>query len=726
MYPRRLLPGIAVKVPPPLRADALPRMDVALFVGFAARGPVHRPVAIDSVEVFQTVFGGDLVLAYDAWRGRAILAALAASVRGFFSNGGVRCWVIRTCRNRDVEALWRRAPVDGKDCASTRTFTIPGLGTLQAASVGSWSDGMRVSARRTGSRAEGRFMLRTELAGDIAIRGPFGFLPGTPDSWWELADDDHFYANDVAVAQARPLVAPLDPSVAWSGAALTDLWSPPVGPDPDNRTALERDGLSRFDHELFLDPDLALSGIATLGDNATRIRDLEGRALAGLHGVFAVPGGADYSEPSLIAVPDAAQCGWDRRAVAVIAPPQSKPAAIPLGWRDHTGSCALPPERPTASGPDTSRFLDCAIRLLPTPQFAQPILSRSRIDLSWSASATGATYIIEESGRADFAGAEEIWRGLELRQSVAVRREGAYYYRIHAELEGNVSGYSVTGVMIQNSAWVAREAKDFAHPTLLKVQQALLRSCAAIGDQFALLSLPRHFALPEATTYVESLTTALQSEPRSLSYGALYHPWLVTPTDSAAGRDLCNVPPEGVIAGTFARRAIQRGAWVAPANIPHADIVALTPVLADRDHHGFAESGVNLIRHGPNGFVASDAMTLSLEPDWCEVNVRRLMNLLRRVCIRQGAPFVFEPNGDVVQRAIERSFGHMLDDMVRRGAFSGTGGPDSYRLSIDASAADRMNGRIIVKLAVAPAHPLRFLTLVLTQAGERFSVAEER
>ena len=31
--------------------------------------------------------------------------------------------------------------------------------------------------------------------------------------------------------------------------------------------------------------------------------------------------------------------------------------------------------------------------------------------------------------------------------------------------------------------------------------------------------------------------------------------------------------PEGVIAGTFARRAMQRGAWVTPANIGLADIV---------------------------------------------------------------------------------------------------------------------------------------------------------
>jgi phage tail sheath protein FI len=149
-------------------------------------------------------------------------------------------------------------------------------------------------------------------------------------------------------------------------------------------------------------------------------------------------------------------------------------------------------------------------------------------------------------------------------------------------------------------------------------------------------------------------------------------------------------------------------------------------VVSDRDREDFARATVNLVRRAPIGFVATDAMTLSSEHDWGEINVRRLMSLLRRVCVRRGAPFVFEPNGDTTRRAIERTFGHMLDDMVRRGAFAGKGKADSYRLSVDASESDRMNGRLVIEIAVAPAQPLRFLTLVLAQAGERFTVAEER
>ena len=149
-------------------------------------------------------------------------------------------------------------------------------------------------------------------------------------------------------------------------------------------------------------------------------------------------------------------------------------------------------------------------------------------------------------------------------------------------------------------------------------------------------------------------------------------------------------------------------------------------MLADRDREEFARARVNLMRRDPRGFIASDAMTLSPEHDWGEVNVRRLMSLLRRLCLRQGATFAFEPNGDVTRRAIERTFGHMLDGMVLRGAFAGKGKADSYRLAVDAGDSDRMNGRLVIEIGVAPAQPLRFLTLVLAQAGERFTIAEER
>ena len=69
MLALRRLPGIRVDASPPPLAEALPRMDVAVFVGFAAMGPVHIPVAIESVTGYTEIFGPDVSLALDAVRG---------------------------------------------------------------------------------------------------------------------------------------------------------------------------------------------------------------------------------------------------------------------------------------------------------------------------------------------------------------------------------------------------------------------------------------------------------------------------------------------------------------------------------------------------------------------------------------------------------------------------------------------------------------------------------
>lgn len=733
MYQHRLIPGIAVEVQPPVVPEGLPRMDVALFVGFAQRGPVHRPVRVDSVDAYRATFGGDLVLAAGHANGPEANATLPSCVRAFFSNGGTRAWVIRVARTAEMERRCGRSIA--QDTASTRTFALkvnkgdgaPPL-VVRAASLGSWADNMHVSARldRTGSSP--RLMLRADVAGEADVRGPFSIDPADTSGWWAQTDDDAFYADRNTVAQPRNWLAPAGAPILHTLDALTDSWSEPVGAEPDPRTPLERDGLSRFDASLFLDPTLADSTVMRLADDAGQMRDIDGVQLLGLHGAFAVPGGNDFGEPSLIAIPDAAQLGWTGRVPPKFIKPKNTPGEIPEAWRDHRGSCAIPAARKDAEGPDRTRFLDCATSLLAMPVFDALVELQTGIavDLRWSQSEPGATYVLEEAGRADFKDAFEIWRGPDLSKLVQTKREGTYYYRVHAEHDGNISMPSVTGFLLQRAAWETLAPCNYVTDTLVTLHAALLRACASMGDQFALLSLPRHFWSHHAAQHVDAVRSAFAGAERPLSFGALYHPWIVAAKGSATDPTTQPTPPEGAVAGTFARRARDRGAWIAPARVPLQDIVALSPALPDTQREAFAAAGINLVRNDAIGFVASDTFTLSREFDWRQVNVRRLISLLRRAATRWGAPFVFEPYGDTLRRAIERIFGHALDDMVRRGAFAGKGGNDSYRLAVDASGSDRNNGKLVVEIGVAPSQPMRFLTLVLAQAGERFTVAEER
>src|SRR5262249_20821568 len=67
-------------------AHTLPivRTDIAGFVGFAERGPLHEPVRIESWTQFSSTFGRHVTVGY-----------LAYAVEGFYANGGDVCYVVR-------------------------------------------------------------------------------------------------------------------------------------------------------------------------------------------------------------------------------------------------------------------------------------------------------------------------------------------------------------------------------------------------------------------------------------------------------------------------------------------------------------------------------------------------------------------------------------------------------------------------------------------------------
>ena len=261
----------------------------------------------------------------------------------------------------------------------------------------------------------------------------------------------------------------------------------------------------------------------------------------------------------------------------------------------------------------------------------------------------------------------------------------------------------------------------------------MLRCAAGRGDVLAVLTLPAHYDRKQAAAHAEALRdTRPHAQPdlppvvgadegRALSHGALYHPWLVI----GRGDDLLRFPPDGAVCGQLAGSALKRGAWIAVANQPLRDVVALTPgAIAPEAGHRLQllEAQVNLVRGAPHGFVLSTADTLSTDAPWRPVNVRRLMCLLRRLALRRGTTYVFEPNGPALQRTVERSFGAMLDQLFRRGAFAGAQPEAAYRVE----AGEELNtqrrrdaGQFWVQLKVAPALPLSFLTVRVVREGER-------
>lgn len=158
----RSRPGVRFAADTGASPEPLTRMDVALFVGFASRGPIDRPVAIDDVAQFDAVFGPAPRLAWDIGRQGWNQGHLAAAVRAFFANGGRRCWVSRV-----AGAAAQAGQFDLSGCvrvagAGGALHLKPAI--LQASSEGSWSDTLKLSAR-----VQARPITVQFVAGDAAL-----------------------------------------------------------------------------------------------------------------------------------------------------------------------------------------------------------------------------------------------------------------------------------------------------------------------------------------------------------------------------------------------------------------------------------------------------------------------------------------------------------------------------------------------------------------------------
>ncbi len=592
-----------------------------------------------------------------------------------------------------------------------------------------------------------------------------GLTPAHRTSFWSLQRDADFYRQRDDQAPAAPAELPRFPlaplaepvPLAWLPLGVEVAYSAMLSPLPQAASALERDGLASFDETLFLDPELAGDGAAALIAHADDIRLIRStpRALLGLHAVLGIGAGGLFNEASLLAIPDAIHLGWQLRIDPPMDPSEPVPGDAPDHWGTHRGPCASQTPAPD-EGPDFGVFIDCGTRLLAAPVLMGPIapVPPGPYRLSWTNSEPGATYSLIEAQAADFSDAREVYRGLATEHTVFADREGIYRYQVFAWVgDDRSAGSNAVTVRVRQNEWVQANEDTAAldrEDGWLAVQRAALRMALASGDLFVALAMPRHFRTPQALRYAARLRAVLQppsvgdagafgfDEARALSHGALYFPWAqsdvreVLPDSDPVARNALRtprvVPPDGVAMGVLASRATLRGAWIAPANQAMKDVVALAPPVRAADRQALQDAQINLLRADPRGFFTLSADTLSLDVDLRPINVRRLLILLRRLALRRGMAYVFEPNGAELRRSVQRSFNALMTDLFRRGAFAGATPSQSFRVVTDDTLntpQDRDAGRFIVELHVAPALPMRFIAVRLAQTGERLSVVEE-
>jgi phage tail sheath protein FI len=211
------------------------------------------------------------------------------------------------------------------------------------------------------------------------------------------------------------------------------------------------------------------------------------------------------------------------------------------------------------------------------------------------------------------------------------------------------------------------------------------------------------------------------------SYGAVYFPWLKMLDPLGLSAEPVLAPPSGFIAGLYARTDAKRGVWKAPAGTEAmlAGAVGLTAHLADEEQGDLNKDNksVCVIRKFPgSGIVSWGARTLSSDPEWKYIPVRR-MAIMLRVSIYNGIQWaVFEPNDEDLWGQLRLNLNSFMMTLFRKGAFQGTSPSQAFFVKCDGETTtqDDINlGIVNVLVGFAPLKPAEFVVVKISQkAGQ--------
>ncbi|MFI1169916.1 phage tail sheath family protein [Streptomyces melanogenes] len=206
-----------------------------------------------------------------------------------------------------------------------------------------------------------------------------------------------------------------------------------------------------------------------------------------------------------------------------------------------------------------------------------------------------------------------------------------------------------------------------------------------------------------------------------MQFTALYYPWVEVPGIDGQTR---TVPPSGHLAGVWARTDAERGVFKPPANQHLRGDLSLESLLTD-DEQGFLnEKGVNCLRAiEGQGIQAVSARTVSSEPDWTYINVRRLINYSTESIKSSSRWAVFEPNDERLWAGLRHSVTSFLTDQWRQGALLGKSPDEAFYVICDQSNNSPQSvadGHVVCDIGVAPVRPAEFVQFTITQvAGQR-------
>lgn len=640
------------------------RTDIAGFVGIAERGPIGVPVPIGSWQHFVSWFGGYLGVGY-----------LAYAVRAFLENGGTRCWVVRVTSD-DPEHGSAAASVVLEDGAGPAW-------RISASSHGTWGNQLSLQVRE--------HLAAQVHATEHDVLGNWTAVPS-------LAG----FADNTVVRISQPGRPTGHRIVAAVDATESRLYW--VHPDVQG-TIEQRPGEVRA----MLDPQLpilleSLTHRLVLSERGRLVRTYSGLSLA--------PQSPSYG-PAVL--PHRPPVLGTARGVAGATPPE------PL---------VIEELRPLAGQP-----------------FAWP--SGLQVDPFANLRLEGGTDGLSSLVPADFVGVRTV-------DGPPTPDRGATAARGLASLDAvdEVAILAVPDIHVRPvevlppappsdclpdpcldpapvaigpvDAGPAELPPTFTPADVFLVQAAMVEQAERLRDRFAVLDVPFE-VVADATA---GLRGALDWRSRfDTAWAALNYPWLEV-ADPIGGPGAVRVLPScGHAAGQYADTDLELGVHRAPANRPVTWTLGPTVPLTEEHHAVLNRSAVNVWRTtGGRGVRLLGARTLSSDPSWRFVNVRRLMAMIEQaldVALRWA---VFEPNNFLTRARATLTATFFLNTLVERGMLAGTTADESFFVKCDLDnnpAETRDLGRLLVEVGVAPSQPFEFVIVRVGRVRDAHGPTDE-
>lgn len=246
---------------------------------------------------------------------------------------------------------------------------------------------------------------------------------------------------------------------------------------------------------------------------------------------------------------------------------------------------------------------------------------------------------------------------------------------------------------------------------LQAVQLAMIAHCELMSDRVAILDAPPGLNAQQVREW------RVDKAGYDSKYATLYWPWIKV-FDPLSGQARF-VPPSGHVGGIWARNDDTRGVHKAPANEVVRGAVSLALNLTKAEHDQLNPNGINCIRAFPGrGIRVWGARTISSDPAWRYLNVRRLFNYIEESIFAGTQWVVFEPNDQRLWGRVKRTINAFLMRVWRDGALFGATPDQAFFVKCDEEnnpPETRDAGQLIIDIGIAPVKPAEFVIFRIAQ-----------